>query len=108
VPVRADKSLLDVESLDDLMKQYAALHARILRGQQAQRFVVFIANPEFGYGNKYAPSDRTSLQLMSATNPCDGNGDQDSGPGVHVRVRSHVGAGHPQYELRPCVPLLLL
>jgi hypothetical protein len=35
------------------MTQYAALHKRILERQQAPRYVVFVANPEYGYGNKY-------------------------------------------------------
>ncbi len=43
-------------SLDDLMAKYAILHERILSGELPPRYVVFVSNPEYGYGNKYACS----------------------------------------------------
>lgn len=52
LPPIGGRSLQNVTSLEDLMAQYAALHARILRGEMPQRFVVFVGDPEFGYGNK--------------------------------------------------------
>jgi hypothetical protein len=51
-----------VASLDDLMAKYAVLHQRILSGELPPRYVVFVSNPEYGYGNKYA-----CLQSLTST-----------------------------------------
>lgn len=47
------RSLVGASNLEELMVKYAELHDRIMRGQLPARYVVFLSNPEFGYGNKY-------------------------------------------------------
>lgn len=61
--------LRDVASLDDLMAKYAVLHQRILSGELPPRYVVFVSNPEYGYGNRFRCWCRPSFSLLCRSAP---------------------------------------